>query len=137
MQRFLSSVFALAFAASLGTSAFAQGAMATTAPAMTKTTSSTSCPKGETYVKGYTKSDGTKVAGYCRAASSSSMASSKSCPKGETWVAPYTKSDGTKVAGYCRAASKSSSSMKSSSMKSAASPSAMKSMASPAPAATK
>ena len=27
------------------------------------------CPKGQTYVKGYTKKDGTKVKGYCRAAS--------------------------------------------------------------------
>jgi hypothetical protein len=29
------------------------------------------CPKGSTYVKGYTKSDGTKVKGYCRTASAS------------------------------------------------------------------
>jgi len=26
------------------------------------------CPAGKTYVKGYTKKDGTKVQGYCRSA---------------------------------------------------------------------
>jgi hypothetical protein len=134
MQRFLTSIFAFAFAASLGTSAFAQGTMATSAPAMSgaAATSSKTCPAGETWVKGYTKSDGTKVAGYCRAAKAPAT-TSKACPKGETWVKGYTKSDGTKVDGYCRSKSKSSSSMSSSSMSS----SSMKSMASPAPAATK
>jgi len=59
------------------------------------------CPSGKTYVKGYTKADGTKVAGYCRASSMSSMPM-MTCPTGEMMVKGYTKADGTKVAGYCR-----------------------------------
>jgi hypothetical protein len=109
LNRFLTSVLAVVFSASLGTLGFA--ATGTPAPAassssMSSMKASTSCPAGEKYVKPYTKSDGTKVAGYCRA-SKSAMAST-SCPKGETWVAPYTKSDGTKVKGYCRSSTSSS-----------------------------
>ena len=85
MKRLLSSIFALAFAATLGTSAMAAS---TPAPAMSKTTTtaSTSCPKGESYVKGYTKSNGTKVAGYCRKSSSSSSSSMKSSVVDEVFV---------------------------------------------------
>jgi hypothetical protein len=39
------------------------------AKSSTTKTTSTKCPKGESYVKGYTKKDGTKVAGYCRKSS--------------------------------------------------------------------
>jgi hypothetical protein len=102
LNRFLTSVLAVVFSASLGTLGFA--ATGTPAPAASSSSmmkASTSCPAGETYVKPYTKSDGTKVAGYCRSSKSSSMAAT-TCPKGETWVAPYTKADGTKVKGYCR-----------------------------------
>ena len=69
------------------------------------TIAATSCPAGQTYVKGYTKSDGTKVAGYCRASTSSSAMMSSKCPSGQTYVKGYTKADGTKVQGYCRTAS--------------------------------
>jgi len=98
-NRFLSFLATGALVAALGTAGFA--ATSSPAPSMMSAKTTTSCPTGETYVKGYTKSDGTKVAGYCRK-SSSSMMSSTSCPKGETWVAPYKKSDGTMVKGYCR-----------------------------------
>ena len=54
MKRFLSSIFVALFAVALVPSL--------TVVANAKTT----CPKGETYVKPYTKTDGTKVSGYCK-----------------------------------------------------------------------
>jgi hypothetical protein len=69
LKRLLSSLFALAFAASLASPAFA--AAASPAPAMSSMKSSSmkssmmSCPKGQSYTTGYTKKDGTKVKGYC------------------------------------------------------------------------
>jgi hypothetical protein len=51
MNRFLGSLLAVAFAMSVGVS--------------TTLAASTKCPAGETYTKGYTKADGTKVSGYC------------------------------------------------------------------------
>jgi Rieske Fe-S protein len=71
MSRFLSAMSALVLAASLGTAAFA----ASSTPAMksggTMTRSKMSakmhsCPKGKSWVKGYTTKKGTKVKGYCR-----------------------------------------------------------------------
>ena len=62
MQRFLSAIFALAFAATLSAPAFAD-TMKSSSMASTKTT----CPKGQSWTKGYTKKDGTKVKGYCHA----------------------------------------------------------------------
>ena len=94
MKRLLSAVSAIAFAASVWLVAFVPAsaaetgsAMATKSPAMgsmstgkhtskemktdpsaPKSTASKQwhCKKGESYVKGYTKKDGTKVKGYCR-----------------------------------------------------------------------
>ena len=75
MQRFLSSLSAIAFIATLGAApAFAAGK--TTPSSM----SATKCAKGESYTKAYTKKDGTKVKGYCHAApkaKSSTMSSTK------------------------------------------------------------
>jgi hypothetical protein len=74
LKRLLSSLFSLAFAASLASPAFA--AVASPAPMATKAAMSSSmmkpmtCPKGQTWVKPYTKKDGTKVKGYCRKPSS-------------------------------------------------------------------
>jgi len=65
MKRLLSLVMAAAFAASLGTSAFATDSMK--GDSMKSSTSmKMKCPKGKMYVKGYKKKDGTKVKGYCR-----------------------------------------------------------------------
>lgn len=94
MKRLFSAVSAVAFAASMwfvtavpASAAEMGSAMATKSPAMgsmssgkhtskemktdpsaPKSTASRQwhCKKGETYVKGYTKKDGTKVKGYCR-----------------------------------------------------------------------
>ena len=63
-------------------------------------------------VSGYTRSNGTYVAGYTRsAARSSSGASSRSSSAGEgtVQVSGYTRSNGTYVAGYTRSAPRSSS----------------------------
>jgi len=62
----------------MATAKAAPGAMATAAGSMSKSATSTtksaagatSCPPGKTYVNGYTKQNGTKVAGYCRSAPS-------------------------------------------------------------------
>ena len=73
MKRLLPSLLTLVFAASVGGAAFA--ASPTPKPAissMSSTKTSTSCPKGETYVKPYTKKDGTKVKGYCKKSSTKS-----------------------------------------------------------------
>ena len=51
MNRFFGSLLAIAFAVSVAPAAYA--------------TTATKCPTGETYTKGYTKADGTKVSGYC------------------------------------------------------------------------
>lgn len=65
MKRILSLVMAAAFAASLGTSAFAADTMK--GDSMKSSMSMKSkCPKGKSYVKAYKKKDGTKVKGYCR-----------------------------------------------------------------------
>jgi hypothetical protein len=62
MKRFLSSLFIALFAVAL-------------VPSLTGVAGAkTSCPKGETYVKPYTKTDGTKVSGYCKS-SGTAMAS--------------------------------------------------------------
>jgi len=66
MNRILSSFLALAMCASLGSIAVASSSSSHNMSSSKTTTSSTKCPKGETYVKGYTKSNGTKVKGYCR-----------------------------------------------------------------------
>jgi hypothetical protein len=103
MTRMLRAAVAAVFFASLHA-----GALTGTALAQSSSMSSSasmkgamSCPSGESYVKGYTKADGTKVAGYCRKSSSSASAA-MTCPKGETYVKPYKKADGTMVKGYCR-----------------------------------
>jgi hypothetical protein len=81
MKRILSALSAVAFAASLGLVAFtpvnaADSAKKTAVTAKETKTDSSPAPKakskqwhckaGETYIKGYTKKDGTKVKGYCR-----------------------------------------------------------------------
>jgi hypothetical protein len=72
----------MAFATSLGLLAFTPAIAADTTPAMSgshakemktdpsmmKSSKQWHCSKGETYIKGYTKKDGTKVKGYCRKA---------------------------------------------------------------------
>jgi hypothetical protein len=76
MQRFLTSLAAIAFAASLG----AAPALASSKTASHMSSMSTKCAKGESYTKGYKKKDGTKVKGYChasKAAKSSSMSTMK------------------------------------------------------------
>jgi len=99
LKRILSFVLAGVLAAALGAPGFA-ATTGTPASMSSSKMATTTCPAGETYIKGYTKSDGTKVAGYCR----KSTTAMQTCPKGETWVAPYKKSDGTMVKGYCRKA---------------------------------
>lgn len=75
MNRFLSTLSAIAFVATLGAApAFAAGS------SHMSSMSSTKCAKGQSYTKGYTKKDGTKVKGYCHASGkmkSSSMSSMK------------------------------------------------------------
>jgi len=66
MKRLLSAISALAFAASLGTSAFAADKMTKGNSMGHSMMSGVKCKKGEKWVKGYTKKDGTKVKGYCR-----------------------------------------------------------------------
>jgi len=57
-------------APAMATAKAAPAAMATAASKAASSTKSaasgTTCPAGKTYVNGYTKSNGTKVAGYCR-----------------------------------------------------------------------
>ena len=76
MNRLVTALIASATFLTLATPSFAQTSMsspsamkapmAKATPSMMKSTKS--CPKGESYVKGYTKSNGTKVKGYCRKA---------------------------------------------------------------------
>lgn len=106
MKRFLSSVLSLAFVASLYAAGVAQSPAPMASGSMKSSGSTTKCPAGETYVKGYTNSAGTKVNGYCRSGATS--AKKAQCPSGETWVNGYTKADGTVVKGYCRSSSTSS-----------------------------
>lgn len=73
MKRLLSAISVLAFAAALGSSAVA-GTMSKGSMGSSKTT--TSCPTGKTWVKPYTKKDGTKVKGYCKSSSAKSAKSS-------------------------------------------------------------
>jgi len=76
---------------------------------------SSSGNKGKTYVKGYTRSDGTKVSEYWRSkpscsksgsygggSSSSSRSSSSSGNKGKIYIESYNRSNGTKVRGHWR-----------------------------------
>jgi hypothetical protein len=81
MQRFITILAFIAFSFSAGSFAAAKSkaspkpsALPTAAPAAMATT----CPAGETAVKGYTKKNGTTVKAYCRKAPSST---SKSSPK--------------------------------------------------------
>ena len=70
MKRLLSALATAAFVAVVSSGAFAMDSMkggAMKGSAMSK------CPAGQTWIKGYKKKDGTKVAGYCRKAKSSSM----------------------------------------------------------------
>ncbi|MEO6991517.1 MAG: hypothetical protein ABI346_06785 [Candidatus Baltobacteraceae bacterium] len=79
MQRFLTSLAAIAFAASLG-AAPALASSKTASHMSSMSSMSTKCAKGESYTKGYKKKDGTKVKGYChasKAAKSSSMSTMK------------------------------------------------------------
>ncbi|MGH7728994.1 MAG: hypothetical protein ACREM2_09405 [Vulcanimicrobiaceae bacterium] len=70
MNRLFSALLAAAFVLTAGSSAFAAKAtpkshsMMTTHHMMAE-----SCPKGETWVNGYTTKKGAKVKGYCRKAS--------------------------------------------------------------------
>ena len=67
MQRLLSSLLATAFALSLGTgSALATDKSVKVSNAKTMASLKKCINKGETWVKGYTKKDGTKVKGYCK-----------------------------------------------------------------------
>jgi hypothetical protein len=74
MNRFLSALITGAALLAFATPSFASTAMTAASPsAMAPMAHATpagnhTCPKGQTYVKGYTKADGTKVKGYCRAA---------------------------------------------------------------------
>ncbi len=76
MNRFLGSLLAVAFAMSVGASA--------------TLAASTKCPAGETYTKGYTKADGTKVSGYCSshgskaAPAAAATAASKAAPAAQS-----------------------------------------------------
>jgi hypothetical protein len=54
------------------TTSAAGGAMSSAAMTTKNATGAMSCPAGKTYVNGYTKKDGTKVAGYCRSKPSTS-----------------------------------------------------------------
>jgi hypothetical protein len=72
MNRLLTALATGAMVLSLGAPSFAaatpkpmKSPMSMASP-MAKMSSTKSCPKGESYVKGYTKSNGTKVKGYCR-----------------------------------------------------------------------
>lgn len=69
MNRILSILATAAFVASVGTGAFAmdhmKGGTMTKGGAM-----STTCPKGQMYVKGYKKKNGKTVKGYCKASPS-------------------------------------------------------------------
>lgn len=97
MKRLLVSIAALVLATSVCTVAPAAASAST--PILVA--ASASCPAGETYVKSYTKANGTVVNGYCRK-SSAAQPAPMSCPKGETYVKPYKKANGTMVKGYCR-----------------------------------
>ena len=63
MRRLFAALAALAFAASIA--GVAQASPKTMAP-MANSQMMKKCPKGQHWVKGYTKKDGTKVKGYCR-----------------------------------------------------------------------
>jgi hypothetical protein len=65
MKRLLSSLFAAALLATLGTPAFATATAAPMHMSMMGMHKHT-CAMGSTWVKGYLKKDGTKVKGYCR-----------------------------------------------------------------------
>ena len=70
----LDAAMATGAAKAMATAKAAPAAMATSAAKSASSMSSSakstagkmSCPAGKTYVNGYTKQDGTKVAGYCR-----------------------------------------------------------------------
>ena len=67
------------------------------------TSGSVASSQNTVQVKGYTRSDGTKVSGYTRASPSTNKST---CSSNNTTikVSGYTKSDGTQVSGYTRAA---------------------------------
>ena len=65
MRRLLSSVAALAFVLALGTGT-ALATDKTGSPAMGGTSMGMTCPKGSSWVKGYTNKAGKVVKGYCR-----------------------------------------------------------------------
>jgi len=79
MTRFIAalatSVALLAFAAPSYAASPAPMASGMSSMSSSSMKTSTTCPKGETWVKPYTKADGTKVKGYCRKSSSMSSSS--------------------------------------------------------------
>ncbi len=71
MKRFLSALVTLSLVAALGSAAVATDktkmkAMMTPKPTGMMMSKSMKCAKGKSYVKGYTKKNGTVVKGYCR-----------------------------------------------------------------------
>jgi hypothetical protein len=71
MQRFLSALLTASLVAALGTAAVATDkskmkAMSTPKPSAMSMSKPMKCGKGKSYVKGYTKKNGTVVKGYCR-----------------------------------------------------------------------
>jgi hypothetical protein len=72
MKRIFTALISAAAIFTMATPSFATAATPKPAMAMpmAKVTpaGNHTCPKGETYVKGYKKADGTKVKGYCRKA---------------------------------------------------------------------
>lgn len=68
MSRLFSFLGALAFGLAISGTGIAQAASSPSPAASAKSSamSSKKCAAGTTWVKGYTKKDGTKVKGYCR-----------------------------------------------------------------------
>jgi hypothetical protein len=72
MRRFISSLTALAFIAALGTGTGLAKNTSSSMAGMPGMSTTSKCPKGQTWVKPYTK-NGKMVKGYCRKAPKSSM----------------------------------------------------------------
>jgi len=69
MKRFLSALVTVSLVAALGSAAVAtdkKKAMMTPMPSSMMMSKPMKCGKGKSYVKGYTKKNGTVVKGYCR-----------------------------------------------------------------------
>ena len=83
MKRFLHRFYRCVLFASLYAVGVAQSPAPMASGSMSSG-SSTKCPAGDTYVKGYTNAEGTKVKGISRLRAA--PAKSAKCPTGETYV---------------------------------------------------